>query len=157
MDARPNETVPDHDRRAMIEAWLEGAARTYPERTARLLLGSADQFRNPVGHAFREGLPVLLDAVLGYAELDAVLPVLDGLIGIRAVQDFSADEAVSFIPLLKAVVRERSRLDERIEARIDRLALLSRDVLASRRNRLLAVQANEVRRRTFLRDRMRAS
>jgi hypothetical protein len=151
---RPEDIVPLEDKRAISGAWLERTVQMYPEQTAPVLLGREDRFRNPVGFALREGLPVLLDAVLGEAELDAARKALDGLLSILAVQEFSASQAVSFVFLLKPLLRERSGRDERLERRVDELALMAFDAYTQCRERLLTLRVNEARRRTFLLERM---
>lgn len=151
---RPQETVSAQEKRAISDAWLERTVHSYPSRTAEMLLAQGDRFRNPIGHALREGLPVLLDAVIGDAELETAGPVLDELLRIRAVQEFSAAEAASFVFLLKPLLRERSRHDDCVEDRIDKLALMAFDAYMRCRETLLALQVNESRRQTFLLERM---
>jgi hypothetical protein len=151
---RPKETVPVHEKRTISDAWLKRTVQAYPKRTAEMLLAQGDQFRNPAGYALREGLPVLLDAVLGDGELAAAGLVLEELLRIRAVQEFSASEAVSFIFFLKPLLRGRSGHDDRIDERIDELALMAFDAYMRCRERLLALQANESRRKTYLLERM---
>jgi len=80
--------------------------------------------------------------------------VLEELLRIRAVQEFSASEAVSFIFLLKPLLRGRSGHDDRIDERIDELALMAFDAYMRSRERLLALQVNESRRKTYLLERM---
>lgn len=143
-----------HDKRAIADAWLKRTVQTYPERTAKVLLSEADRFRNPAGYALREGIPVLLDAVLGNVDFPAAAPALDELLRIRAVQEFSAGEAVSFIYFLKPLLREMSGRDEKVEDRIDELALMAFDSYTRSRERLLKLEVNESRRRMFTLERM---
>jgi hypothetical protein len=97
---------------------------------------------------------VLLDAVLGDAELATASSALEELMRIRAVQEFSASEAVSFIFALKPLLRDRSGRNDRIEDRIDELALMAFDAYMRCREKLLALGVNESRRRTYLLERM---
>jgi hypothetical protein len=143
-----------YDKRAIADAWLKRTVQTYPERTAKVLLTEGDRFRNPAGYALREGLPVLLDAVLGDAELAVAEPALEDLLRIRAVQEFSAGEAVSFVFLLKPLLRDLSGCDGRVEDRIDELALMAFDAYMRCRERLLKLEINESRRRMYILERM---
>ena len=153
-DPGHSEMVSPAEKRAITEAWLRLTARAYPSQTAELLLADEDRFLNPAGYVLRRGLPMLVDAALGGTELEDAAPVIEELLRIRAVQDFSATEAVSFISLLKPLVRERLGTDGRIEDRIDRLARMACDAYVRCRQALLAIQAVERRRRAFVAERM---
>ncbi len=158
--SRPKDIVPVEDKRAICSAWLERTVQMYPEPTAQVLLGREDRFLNPVGYALREGLPVLLDVALGEAECDTARQVLDDLLSIRAVQESSASQAVSFVFLLKPLLQERSGCNERRidhENKIDQLALMAFDAFTQCRERLLTLRVNEARRRRFLLERMSKS
>lgn len=142
---------------AIIRAWLARAFQTYPGNTSRFLGQENDPFRNPVGHTLREAFPVLLDAVLGGADTVGVTSALDGIVRIRAVQNFTAGQAVAFIFLLKRVIREelkgwmKGEPGEEdlaaIEGRIDEMALLAFDLFMKCRERIYEIKANEARRR----------
>jgi hypothetical protein len=161
-------------RHAIIQEWLARTARTYPEHMSRFLLQERDPFRNPVGHTLREGLPVLLDGLLGGADAATVESVLDGIVRIRAVQDFTPAQAVAFIFLLKPVIRDaRSGPphpscapwkggEEKgegvapvealaaLDARVDELALLAFDLFMRCRERMSEIRVGEARRRVGL-------
>lgn len=155
---------------AILEAWLARTLQAYPEHTSRFLGRERDPFRNPVGHTLREAFPVLLDAVLGGADSVRLTAGLDRIVRIRAVQDFTAGQAVAFVFLLKPVLREAlhfplhpplSQLGEEdtgeganprdalaiLESRIDELALLAFDLFMRCRERIYEIKANEARRR----------
>ncbi len=159
---------------AILEAWLARTLQAYPEHTSRFLGRDRDPFRNPVGHTLREAFPVLLDAVLGGADSVRLTAGLDRIVRIRAVQDFTAGQAVAFVFLLKPVLREAlhfplhppiSHLGGEdtqgvpgeganprdalaiLESRIDELALLAFDLFMRCRERIYEIKANEARRR----------
>lgn len=91
---------------AIVQEWLARALQSYPEHTGRFLARERDPFRNPVGHTLKAALPALFDQVVGDLDCDRVSSILDDILRIRAVQDFSAGQAVAFLFLLKPVVRE---------------------------------------------------
>jgi hypothetical protein len=76
----------------LAQAWLECALAVWPPETARFLLREKDRFRNPVGYAFREGLPVLLEELLGEMNPARIGPALDEIVRIRKghVEDWIA-------------------------------------------------------------------
>jgi hypothetical protein len=136
---------------------LKLTAAAYPARTAELLLSETDPFRNPVGGALRRGLPVLLEAALGDDGFKAAAPVIDELLRIRSLQFNSAEDAVSFVPLLKTVIRRHADLDRHVEDRIDRLTQMAYDAWGRCRSALGSLQENERRRRNYLPGRMHRS
>ena len=83
--------------------------------------------------------------------------VLDPIIRMRAVQDFSASKATAFVFFLKQIVREAMASEFRdpvlasqmlaFEARIDRLALMAFDHYTACREKLSEIRTDEMRRR----------
>jgi len=153
-----------HNKDAFVTQWLEAAVEPYSENTRRFFLSEKDPFRNPVGQSLRVGLPLLLEAILDGRELREVAPALDTILRIRAIQDFSATEAVSFILSLKEIFRhalypggERDASGDRLSAvdtRIEEMARLAHQVFMQCREQIGAIQSNEVRRRFFVAERM---
>ncbi|HWT80113.1 MAG TPA: RsbRD N-terminal domain-containing protein [Candidatus Acidoferrum sp.] len=151
-------------RHVVIEAWLARTLQTYPEHTSRFLLQEKDPFRNPVGNTLKEAFPALFDQLIGDMDATTITRLLDGIVRIRAVQDFTASQAVAFLFLLKQVVREA--LGGEIQAvpygdglaaldgRIDEMALLAFDLFMKCRERMYEIKANEARRRIYVLERM---
>lgn len=147
-------------RETILKRWFSRTAQTYPSDTRKFLHGQTDRFANPMRAAIVEGLEPLFDALAAGTDLETekVLRVLDKLIRMRAVQDFSAAEAVEFVFLLKDVTREivgKEIRDPRVvedlllfESRIDSLALLSFTIYMQCREKLYELKANELRKRT---------
>jgi hypothetical protein len=149
---------------AIVNEWLVQTLRTYPEQTSRFLSQEMDPFRNPVGHSLREALPALVDRLIADSDTATLSRLLDPILRIRAVQDFSAGKAVAFIFLLKRVMREALR-DEvnkdtggeslaAMEARIDEMALLAFDVFMKCREQIYEIKTSEAKRRLFVLERM---
>ncbi len=91
---------------SIVQEWLARALQSYPEHTGRFLARERDPFRNPVGHTLKMALPALFDQLVGDTDAAAVSSILDDILRIRAVQDFSAGQAVAFLFLLKPVIRD---------------------------------------------------
>jgi hypothetical protein len=151
-------------KRAIVQAWLARTLQTYPEHTSRFLGRERDRFRNPVGHTFQEVLPALFDALVGDMDVARVAPLLDALVRIRAVQDFTPGQGVAFLFLLKAVVRDElggatqggaeAGALAALEGRIDDMALLAFDLFMKCRERIYQIRADEAKRRVYLPERM---
>lgn len=148
-------------REVILKRWFNAVVETYPADTSNFLKAQKNPFANPVGHAISEGLDGVFGALLGDGEgLDSkgVSPFLDGIIRVRAVQGFTASQAVSFVFSLGDVITgelEDSGYEPSLKeisallSGIDRLALLSFDIYMSCREKLYEAKANEVRNRTF--------
>jgi hypothetical protein len=155
MDPSPPPALAPAVRQAIVREWLARVLADYPEQSSRFLLGELDPFRNPVGRALRDGLPVLLDEIAGGFDLARVTSVLDEIVHIRAVQDFSASQAVGFLFLLKPVLRKQlgGAALETLERRIDELALLAFDLYVRCREKAAEIRVQEARRRVYLLER----
>ena len=148
----------------IVNEWLAQTLRTYPEQTSRFLSQEKDPFRNPVGHTLREALPALFDRLVEGSDAGTLSSLLDPILRIRAVQDFSASQAVAFVFLLKSVMREvlgdeakRDTGGESLsvmEARIDGMALLAFDLFMKCREQVYEIKASEAKRRLFVLERM---
>ena len=147
-------------REAVVRKWLARTFATYPDQTSRLLLNSRDPFQNPVGRALREGLPVLFEELAGGFQAERIRPVLDEIVHIRAVQDFTASDAVGFIFFLKSIIREEAGATSPgltdLENRVDRMALMAFDLYLRCREKMLELKVNEARRRVFVMERVAA-
>lgn len=145
-------------KRAITQEWLDLTLHTYPGQTLNFLLRETDPFRNPLGHALRIGIPVLVDELFGGMDSEKVAQALTDIIRIRAVQNFSAREAVAFVFLLKGVAQPElsNSGPDRIELdrRIDELALSAFDFYTQCRAKISDVRVNEARRKVALLDRI---
>jgi RsbT co-antagonist protein rsbRD N-terminal domain len=158
-DDRPNRGTPLVVRKeALLAVWLTRTLETYPAVSRDFLTGEKDPFRNPVGHTLRERLASLLEGLLGAQEVTDLVPALEPIVRLRAVQDFTPGQALSFLFLLKDVAREEmarlgesaSTETERLEARIDRLALAAFDLYVKCREEICTIQVNEAKRSMFV-------
>ena len=148
------------EKRALVSNWFDLVASTYPPETTRLLKKESNQFANPVGHTIFHGLKDLFERFLEGAPRDSLTSSLDGIIRIRAIQDFSPSQALAFVFRLKNVVADRledETLKERFSAedlsafygKVDELALLAFDIYMQCREKLYEVRVTEVKNRTF--------
>jgi hypothetical protein len=149
-------------RNRLVKQWFERLIQTYPESTTGFLSREKDPFRNPVGHTLQEGLSALFDGLLQSKEIVSLTPVLDGIVRMRAVQDFTAAEAMVFPFLLKQIIRTEFAADTpryfdelaALETRIDELALLAFDIFMKCREQVYELKVNEIKRRAFVLERV---
>ena len=138
----------------VADCWSDLTLRTYPATSAALFINEKDPFRNPVGGTVRRCTTILLDGLLGDVGEPAVAEALDGIIRLRAVQDFTPGRAVGFVFLLRQAVDEALGGDAHectveqhadLSARIETLAMSAVDVFTGCRQRLFELRANEAK------------
>lgn len=141
------------------DRWLDRVLATYPEGGGAALKKQNDRFANPLGYNIRHALTSMYKHFCGTVELEKALVALEDLIRIRAVQEFTPAEAVSFLFLLKDAVKEENsnkKEDEALgfsewldfEQRIDAIALRTFDMYMESRERVFKVRINELKRGT---------
>jgi len=145
-------------RSTILQKWFHLILETYPADTQRFLKEQKNRFANPVGSTIFHGIEGLFEELLRGMDCEKLLPFLDNIIRIRAVQDFSPSQAIVFIPLLKKIIREEleseireNRLLEELlefESRIDQLALQAFDIYMRCREKVYEIQAKELRNRS---------
>jgi hypothetical protein len=147
-------------REAIIDSWRQAVFGTYPSESATFLTSRHNRFANPVGQTIHDNVEQLFDQVSGSFEPAAATVALDAIIRIRAVQEFSAAEAIQFIFEIKNIVRQFVRLSQNghpdravvedlrsFDQRVDNLALLGFDLFMRCREKLYEIRTNETRRR----------
>ncbi|NWF52475.1 MAG: RsbRD N-terminal domain-containing protein [Nitrospirae bacterium] len=146
-------------REDILKKWFELIIETYPPETALFLRNKKDRFSNPVGSIIYDGAKNLLDEILQGINPENVPVFLDNIIRVRAVQDFLPSQAISFIFILKDVVRKEllnkirhNGLAEELlefESQIDNLAKLSFDIFMQCRERIYEIKAMELNKQTY--------
>lgn len=153
------ETLLTQNRSTIVKRWLDQILDTYPADTHKFFKKQKNQFANPVGYTLSEEIDHLYTELLQGVDSDRATSILDGIIRIRAVQDFSPSQAVGFIFLLKGVIREKleteireKRLSDELtmfESRIDDLVLLAFEVYMRCREKLYEIRANEMKNQVY--------
>jgi len=139
--------------------WLDLIIETYSPDSRNFFKNKKDQFQNPVGAALSKQVEEIYSTLIE-GTLDEPQPALEEFIRMRAVQEFSPSDAISFILSLKKAVREvlaaeieSNRLQEEsreFESRIDRLLLVAFDLYAESREKIHQIRADEIKRRSYL-------
>lgn len=146
------------EQKAVLDQWFDLILGTYAENTAVLWKKRDDPFANPVRHKFEAGMRGI---VVGLATCGPVpdaatfAPLLDEIVRVRAVQDFTPSQAIAFIFLLKKAVRETlwSKVIENdlfvellaLESAIDVLAQLAFDIYCQCREKIAGLRVNQVK------------
>jgi hypothetical protein len=89
---------------AILQEWLRGIFDSYILETGGFLLNQDDRFANPVGCTISANAGQLLDALIRGDDPGTLRGCLEKIIRIRAVQDFTPTQAVSFMPELKTII-----------------------------------------------------
>lgn len=148
-------------RAAVLDRWFQAVLATYPEETARFLTGVGDPFANPVGHTLREGLGRLYDGLVAGAPAEEFSAAIDGIVRIRAVQEFKPSAAVGFVYSLREILRGElagcglvAAEQAALEDGIDRLALVAFDVYMQCREKIFAIRVREIKESQLLAARL---
>jgi len=141
---------------AIADRWVADTLNTYSKDASAAFDRQKDPFANPVGHALRVGLGAVTEALVEGKEPEEVCPHLDEIIRMRAIQEFSPSEALSFVFSLKGVIRaelgtavvEPSAVAElaKLDRRIDGIGLLAFDRYVGYREKVYQLRVNEMKR-----------
>ena len=132
-----------------INQWFKATINTYPAHTAKFLGKESDRFDNPVGAVTHETIEDVFTHILEDFTLDSLEKKIDPVIRIRAVQAFTASEAVGFVFDLKKI--GESLLDESLHKAFDRIvdqiALASFNAYLHCKQEIFLLKATESKRR----------
>jgi len=140
----------------IIERWGEAVLSSYPSDAAALFQKQQDPFANPIGASVREGTRGVFQAILDGMDPEELRSHLDTMVRIRAVQELTPSQALSFVFALRSIVREAiPRLDtdprlhrerDELEGIIDRVALAAFEVYTKCREELNLLRVTEMKR-----------
>lgn len=152
--------VSPQTQQSVAQQWLAATIQAYPPSTARFLRQEKDIFRNPIGAALNEGMPLLVEELFGGMELAKIAEALGGIVRIRAVQELSPREAVGFVFKLKEIVRAelaaRPEVISELDRRVDEMALAAFDLFVRCREEVYELRLSEARRREGVSEKMLA-
>ena len=144
---------------AIRKKWFDYVINDYPADSSDFLRKQKDRFLNPVGQTLLENINGLFDEIVLDPASETLYPYLHDIIRIKAVQNFSPSQAVSFVFLLKRVVREelesdieKNKLAEELrsfETQLDKLALLAFDIYMKCRETIYDIRVREIKTLTF--------
>ena len=140
-------------RSSLLSRWLDRIIETYPADTKKFFENQKDQFANPVGYTISREIAKLFDELLQAINPDRVTQILDGIIKIRAIQDYSPSQALAFIFQLKDVIREDLETEVKehelweellqLESKVDKVALFAFDNFMGCREKIYEMRVHE--------------
>ncbi|MFH1019271.1 MAG: RsbRD N-terminal domain-containing protein, partial [Pseudomonadota bacterium] len=139
----------------ILDAWVDQVLATYPEDGARIFKKEKDQFANPVGYAVKSSLWEVYGLLFeSDGSFDGLIPALEQLVKIRAVQEFIPSQAVSMAYKLKGVAKDFYRREKLVdhdgwldfEEKADTLAYTLFDLYMASREQLHRARLEEYRR-----------
>jgi len=149
----------EKNKSAIVKKWIDVIVNTYPVDTSQFLKSQVDQFANPVGNAFSEGLYAIFDELISGPDLKKVRLALDPMIRIRAIQNFTPSQATSFILSVKTIVREKLKKQlekgcepkeiQAFDEKVDRLLFLAFDIYVECREQIYSLKANEEKNKVY--------
>ena len=145
----PKEVI-KKNKQTIVAQWFKATIETYPPESARVLGKDANRFDNPVGAVTRESLEDIL-TILSESDytLETLEKALDPIMRIRAVQAFSAAEAVSFIFKLKQIgegLMDSAHIRD-FDQMVDKVALAGFNKLMKCKEEVFLLKATESKRR----------
>lgn len=151
------------DKKANICAhWQDAVLSTYPAESVAVFRKQKNHVTNPIGYRVTKCTEGLFDELLGEMDQERIYGLLDDLISVRAVQEFTPSQALAFVLQLKTVIRDGLKPDadadgpalgnemRTLERSIDALALSAFDVFMKCRERLWSVKYNDLRNSTHV-------
>lgn len=153
------ENLLEERKTAIIKEWFDIAINTYSADTSRFIKKQKDPFANPVGSTISRGLAAVFEVLLQAMDREAIISVLDPIIRIRAVQNFSPSQAIGFILTLKKIVREnlkkelsKKQIENELllfESKIDELSLIAFDIYVECREKIYQLKVNTERNKIY--------
>jgi len=152
---------------AIAKRWLDDVLSTYSDKASVTFKKEKDPFANPVGNSLRLGTQGICEVLFGEGAIAAneaeeivderIHGYLCEIVKIRAVQEFSASQALGFVFQLKKSVRGalgRTARDAsfaadlgKLDDAVDHIALAAFDIFAQYREQVFELRVNEVKRR----------
>ena len=132
-----------------VKKWFQATIDTYPLQAAKILGKDSNRFDNPVGAVTHETIEDVFNLILEKFTGETLEKALDPIIRIRAVQAFSASEAVSFVFALKGIGEDilDSSMIREFEKIVDQIALASFNKFMKCKEEIFLLKATESKRR----------
>lgn len=145
------------NRDSILQEWIDQTINTYGPEMVRFLKKEKNQFSNPVRNTIITSLEKIFDSIFTGDSIDDYKG-LEEIIRIRAVQDFSPSDALSFIFDFKKIIRteflkieqKSETIDEfyKIDQHFDALYRQAFDIYNQCRRKIQDIKMAEIKSRS---------
>jgi hypothetical protein len=144
------------NRRKLVERWIDAVITTYPPDSVGFFKNTRDKFANPVGNTIKRSIDLLFTEVIK-EKMDpaAVQEAMDPIVRLRAVQEFTPSQALSFLFSIKHILKkslEKNLSDPAVEgflrnvaAHTDELMLTAIDIYGKCREKIYLLRINQAK------------
>jgi len=149
------QNILEQNKDTIIAEWVDQTINTYEQEMIRFLHKEKNQFANPVRNTILTSTEKIYNAILNKVKFDTNYPGLEDIIKLRTVQDFSPSQALSFIFILKEIIRKELQNDNKVnisvkeinkfEGKMDKLTALAFDIYTNCRNKIYEIRLKEIR------------
>ena len=138
---------------AILVRWFDLIVKTYPGLST-IFLHKKHRWGNPVGTNIEAAIAGLFDELLKPEAGEELAPLLDEVVRIRTVQEYSPSESVAILLFIKHVVREHFAKEIKggdidvlellqFEAKVDSMMLVAFDIYTKCRNQLFELRLSD--------------
>ncbi|MBI4687696.1 MAG: RsbRD N-terminal domain-containing protein [Nitrospirae bacterium] len=144
----------------ILKRWFDAILETYAPETANQLRQVHDPFANPASQSIRQCIEGIFRKITGqiFTEKDSLS--LENMLKLRAIQDITPSQAVSFVFFLKMIIRDELKNEAysaalynkllSLESEIDETALLCFDLYVKHRQKIYELKSEEIKRAAFM-------
>ena len=139
-------------KKKIVQKWIDQVLDSYG--SPEFFKKQKNRFANPIGATISEGLQDIYAILAEGKDPGLMAKPLENIIKVRAVQVFTPSQSVSFVYLLKTIIRQELAKDKKssvaqeslaeLDSRIDQVALMAFDFYMDCRERLHQIRVNEV-------------
>jgi len=146
----------EENRRKLVERWIDAVITTYPPDSVGFFKNTRDKFANPVGNTIKRSIDLLFSEIIK-EKMDpaAVQEAMDPIIRLRAVQEFSPSQALSFIFAIKPILHkflekklpdpDADRFLRNVAAHTEALMLAAIDIYCKCREKVFLLRINQAK------------
>jgi hypothetical protein len=144
---------------SLLEKWIDCALAVYHKDASSFLKKQKNQFANPLGYTASNSLTKIFDVLCKDCPVNEASKALEDFVKIRAVQELSPAQALSFVYDLKKIMKDEGLATDSTKilqellifnSRIDELAMMAFDLYMESRERLYRVRLDEFKRGTHI-------
>jgi len=144
------------NRQKLVDQWVASVIETYPPESVKFFKNTKDPFANPVGNTIKRSLDLLFSEIIK-EKMDpaAVSEAMDPIVRLRAVQEFSPSQAISFVFSIKHLLRKalaKHQSDKQVAgflsnvaSNTDELILTAIDTYGKCREKIYTLRINQAK------------